>query len=277
MNNKFLITGATGFVGRQVLSKLLEKKKDVRIIVRKDKENFLGDINSRAEIVTTDDLFEESVDWWNEQCKDIDTIIHLAWYSEPGKYLLSSKNIECLNGSLNLAKGAINSGVRRFVGIGTCFEYDLNVGRLSIDTQLKPSSPYAAAKAGLYTFLSQLLTTKSIEFTWCRLFYIYGEGEDDRRLVPYIRKQLSKGLVAELSSGKQVRDFLNVSVVGKMITDVALSQKQGPINICSGTPITVRQLAEQIADEYGQRDLLRFGARPENLTDPIVVLGVPNL
>lgn len=277
MNNKFLITGATGFVGRQVLSKLLEKKKDVRIIVRKDKENFLGDINSRAEIVTTDDLFEESVDWWNEQCKDIDTIIHLAWYSEPGKYLLSSKNIECLNGSLNLAKGAINSGVRRFVGIGTCFEYDLDVGRLSIDTQLKPSSPYAAAKAGLYTFLSQLLKTKSMEFTWCRLFYIYGEGEDDRRLVPYIHKQLSKGLVAELSSGKQVRDFLNVSVVGQMIADVALSQKQGPINICSGTPITVRQLAEQIADEYGQRDLLRFGARPDNLTDPIVVLGVPNL
>ena len=277
MNNKFLITGATGFVGRQVLSKLLEKKKDVRIIVRKDKENFLGDINSRAEIVTTDDLFEESVDWWNEQCKNIDTIIHLAWYSEPGKYLVSSKNIECLNGSLNLAKGAINSGVRRFVGIGTCFEYDLNAGRLSIDTPLKPSSPYAAAKAGLYTFLSQLFSTKSIEFTWCRLFYIYGEGEDDRRLVPYIRKQLSKGFVAELSSGKQVRDFLNVLVVGQMITDVALSQKQGPINICSGTPITVRQLAEQIADEYGKRDLLKFGARPDNLTDPIVVLGVPNL
>ena len=277
MNNKFLITGATGFVGRQVLSKLLEKKKDVRIIVRKDKENFLGDINSRAEIVTTDDLFQESVDWWNEQCKNIDTIIHLAWYSEPGKYLLSSKNIECLNGSLNLAKGAINSGVRRFVGIGTCFEYDLNAGRLSIDTPLKPSSPYAAAKAGLYTFLSQLFSTKSIEFTWCRLFYIYGEGEDDRRLVPYIRKQLSKGFVAELSSGKQVRDFLNVLVVGQMITDVALSQKQGPINICSGTPITVRQLAEQIADEYGKRDLLKFGARPDNLTDPIVVLGVPNL
>tara|TARA_B100001093_G_scaffold507627_1_gene568450 strand:+ start:2853 stop:3389 length:537 start_codon:yes stop_codon:yes gene_type:complete len=178
---------------------------------------------------------------------------------------------------LNLAKGAINSGVRRFVGIGTCFEYDLDVGRLSIDTQLKPSSPYAAAKAGLYTFLSQLLKTKSMEFTWCRLFYIYGEGEDDRRLVPYIHKQLSKGLVAELSSGKQVRDFLNVSVVGQMIADVALSQKQGPINICSGTPITVRQLAEQIADEYGQRDLLKFGARPDNLTDPIVVLGVPNL
>lgn len=277
MNNKFLITGATGFIGRQVLSKLLEKKKEVRIIVRKDKKSFLDDINPRTEIVTTDDLFEESVDWWNEQCKNIDTIIHLAWYSEPGKYLLSPKNIECLKGSLNLAKGAINSGVRRFVGIGTCFEYDLDVGRLSIDTPLKPLSPYAAAKAGLYTFLSQLLTTKSIEFTWCRLFYIYGEGEDDRRLVPYIHKQLSRGLVAELTSGKQVRDFLNVSVVGQMITEVSLSKKQGPINICSGVPITVRQLAEQIADEYGHRDLLRFGARPDNLTDPIVVLGVPNL
>ena len=45
-----------------------------------------------------------------------------------------------------------------------------------------------------------------------------------------------------------------------MIADAALGTAQGPINICSGVPITVRELAERIADEYGRRDLLRFCA-----------------
>jgi nucleoside-diphosphate-sugar epimerase len=46
------------------------------------------------------------------------------------------------------------------------------------------------------------------------------------------------------------------------------------VNICSGEAVTVRQLAERIADEYGRRDLLRFGAKPENSFDPPRVVGV---
>ena len=62
-----------------------------------------------------------------------------------------------------------------------------------------------------------------------------------------------------------------------MIVEAARGPAQGPINICSGTPMTVRELAERVADEYGRRDLLRFGARPDNLTDPPVVVGVARL
>lgn len=276
MNKKILVTGSTGFVGRQVVSNLLNKNIEVRAIVRKGKENFLNHKNSKIELVTTEDIFKESTEWWLEQCKDIDTIIHIAWYTEPGKYLESSKNDECLKGSLNLAKGAKQAGIRRFVGIGTCFEYDLTVGNLSINTPLKPTTAYSLAKTELFKFLSQFLTSQSIEFCWCRLFYLYGEGEDERRLVPYLHKQLSNGRVAELTSGKQIRDYLDVSEVGKMIVDFALGRKQGPFNICSGIPITIRKLAEQIADKYGRRDLLKFGARPENIVDPAHVLGVPN-
>ena len=113
-----------------------------------------------------------------------------------------------------------------------------------------------------------------VEFAWCRLFYLYGEGEDERRLVPYLRAKLEAGKPAELSSGEQIRDYLDVGDAGRMIAEAALGPVQGPVNICSGIPVTIRQFAERIADEFGRRDLLRFGARPENLTDPPRVVGL---
>ena len=114
----------------------------------------------------------------------------VAWYAEPGQYLQSPKNSECLAGTLLLAEGASQAGVRRFVGVGTCFEYDLDLGLLGVDAPLKPTTPYAEAKAAAFTALSRLLPARDVEFVWCRLFYLYGEGEDERRLVPYLHARL---------------------------------------------------------------------------------------
>ena len=115
---------------------------------------------------------------------------------------------------------------------------------------------------------------KNIEFVWCRLFYLYGEDENDKRLVPYIRSKLENNQFAELTSGQQTRDYMDVSEAGAMISEMAFNNTLGCINICSGVPITVRELAEKIADEYGRRDLLQFGARPDNLVDPSYIVGI---
>ena len=142
MSKKILLTGATGFVGRQILNNLLDKNVILKVIIRGDKDIFLQDKkNLNIEVINTKDLFKEDAEWWTEQCRDVDTIIHTAWYVEPGKYLNSEKNLDCLMGSLQLIKGAINAEIKRFVGIGTCFEYDLNNGDLSINTPLKPIGP----------------------------------------------------------------------------------------------------------------------------------------
>ena len=212
--------------------------------------------------------------WWADACKGADTVIHCAWYAEPGQYLQSPKNSECLAGTLRLAEGASQAGVRRLVGVGTCFEYDLDAGLLSVETRLKPTTPYAEAKTAVFTTLSRLLPAKGVEFAWCRLFYLYGEGEDQRRLMPYLHARLRAGEPVELTSGTQIRDYLDVRDAGRMIVDAALGTEQGPLNICSGVPVTVREFAERIADQYGRRDLLRFGARPDNLVDPPRVVGV---
>jgi nucleoside-diphosphate-sugar epimerase len=276
MKKRVLVTGSTGFVGRQVLDYFVSQDVCLTVIVREGKQSLFANHSAVQNIITTADLFAETAEWWANALQGIDILVHVAWYAEPGLYLQSSKNLDCLQGTLSMAKGATQAGVRRIVGIGTCFEYDLSYGMLSSNTPLLPLSPYAAAKAGAYIVLSQVLPTHGIEFAWCRLFYLYGMGEDVRRLVPYLREKLSEGKPADLSSGNQIRDFIDVSEAGRLIGMVALGSKQGPVNICSGVPITVKQLAENIADEYGRRDLLNFRARADNLIDPPCVVGVRN-
>lgn len=268
------LTGATGFVGRQVVRALLERGCRVRLIVRDPTRLKDLQASSAVEVVQTDDLFAEEPERLRVLLADSETVIHAAWYAEPGKYLSSPLNLDCLAGTLNLARAFAAEGGQRFVGVGTCAEYDLTVDLLTSDAPLAPTSLYAACKASAFQVIGRYLESERVSFAWCRLFYLYGQGEDELRLVPYIRKQLEAGQEALLTSGGQIRDFVDVEDAGRMIADVALGHSEGAVNICSGTPVTVRELAERIADEYGRRDLLRFGARPDNLFDPPKVVGV---
>lgn len=268
-----VLTGATGFVGRQVLRHLLKAGCAVRVLVRDPArvEVVSGDV----EVVATPDLFVEPPMRLEALLDGADTLVHAAWYAEPGKYLGSSKNLDCLTGTIALARAFVAVGGRRFIGVGTCAEYDTSAGMLSIATPLAPSTLYAACKASAFLTLRGLFQATDTDFAWCRLFYLYGEGEDDRRLVPAIRRNLSAGQEMPLTRGDQVRDFLDVAEAGRMIAEVALGEQVGAVNICTGEGISVRRLAERIADEYGRRDLLRFGARPDNAFDPPQIVGVP--
>jgi nucleoside-diphosphate-sugar epimerase len=269
------LTGATGFVGRQILRALLLQGSDVRVLLRDPTKLIDEAKHHRVEVFQTGDLFVESAARLALLLAGTETLIHAAWYAAPGKYLTSARNLDCLKGTLELARAFADVGGKRFVGIGSCAEYDLSAGVVSPDTALSPNTLYAACKASTFQVLRQLTSDLGISFAWCRLFYLYGEGEDDRRLVPYLRKQLAAGEEVLLTRGDQIRDFLDVREAGRVIADLALSEQQGAVNVCSGTGVTVRQLAESIADEFGRRDLLRFGVRPENLFDPQCVIGVP--
>lgn len=270
-----VLTGATGFVGRQILRALLSRGLCVRVLVRDPTKLIDEGNNSGVEVVHIDDLFTEPTARLERSLAGADTLIHAAWYAEPGTYLTSVRNLDCMKGSLELARTFSDVGGKRIVGLGSCAEYDLSEGVVSLDTPLAPNTLYAACKASTFQVLRQLAFDRGVSFAWCRLFYLHGEGEDERRLVPYLRKQLAAGEEVLLTRGEQVRDFLDVREAGQIVADVAFSDQQGPVNVCSGRGVTVRQLAESIADEFGRRDLLRFGARPENLFDPHCVVGVP--
>lgn len=269
-----LLTGATGFLGRHLVENLLLQGNEVRAVVRGAAGDDLP-MSDNLRMVKVPDLFTCSEGEMDSLFSGIDVVINAAWYVEPGNYLYSEKNLICLEGSLRLAQSAVRNGVKKFLGIGTCFEYDVTCGYLTCRTPLKPSSLYAATKVAAYECTRELLSRSDTLFTWCRLFYLYGEGEDCRRLVPYIRSCLEQGVSAQLTHGNQIRDFMDVALAAKQVVDAAMGDHVGSINICSGVPTTVRQFAEKIADEYGLKHLLAFGTRPENITDPLVVVGDP--
>ncbi|UUO23126.1 NAD(P)-dependent oxidoreductase [Colwellia sp. M166] len=272
MTKTVLVTGANGFVGNQVVKSLVEKNCHVKAVVRNNKKTIFA--HTSVEIILTNDLFQESELRLLNILSGVDVVIHCAWYVEPGKYLYSEENFACVTGTIAMAKAAIKAGVTRFIGLGTCFEYDVSQKLLSVKTPLKPNSIYAEAKVETFHQLSKLFNETAVDFLWCRLFYLFGEGEDERRLAAYVHSQLHNNQEVELSDGKQIRDFIDVKEAAIMIVDFALSHISGAKNICSGKGITVRAFVEKIADEYGKKDLLKFGARLTQKDEPLFIVGV---
>jgi len=103
--SRIVLTGATGFVGRQIHRRLAEAGHDVVPVLRPGSARRLLE-GARAEhAILTADVFAETSDWWAERLEGVDAVIHAAWYVEPGKYLDSPLNLDCVTGTLALARG----------------------------------------------------------------------------------------------------------------------------------------------------------------------------
>jgi dTDP-6-deoxy-L-talose 4-dehydrogenase (NAD+) len=271
-----LVTGGTGFVGRQIVKALLSRGHRVRMTARPAHASTVQP-SDRVEIIPTDDLFAESEAWWLSRLEGVDAVIHAAWYVEPGLYLDSTENIRCLEGSLRLVDAVIRAGVRRVVGVGTCSEYSLPNDRITETSPLGPVTLYAAAKLALYLAARRRFEAVGVDFTWARLFYLYGEGENPARLFSILHRKLSAGEAMSLSAGDKIRDFLDVAIAGADLAGLVDTGQTGVVNICSGEPVTLRDAAQGIADLYGARHLLSFGEANVHPRDPQAVAGVCNV
>ena len=276
-NKKVLLTGGLGFLGYQVLHQLLKKNNHISLLVRKksknlNKLNFLKKKNN-LKIIYCDNFFLSKKKFLKRITKNIDLVIHCAWNVE-GNFMNSDKHLECLIGTLEFAKACIENRIQKFVGIGSCTEYDPKNGYLSVRTKLNPSTNYSATKIATYIALKRLFESSEIDFLWCRVFYLYGEGESENRLIPYVIKMINQNKNVELTSGKQVRDYIDVRKAGKKIVKYSYSNKKNAVNICSGKGVTIKKIVTSIANKLNKKHLLKFGVRKENPFDPPKVIGI---
>jgi len=265
---KVLVTGASGFIGSQVTRQLLMLGCEVAAVAMpKDPLTRLQDIEDRLTILRCDltdpDMTRATlVDWEPEIC------VHLAWYVEPGKYLDSHMNTAALVAGLRLIELVADAGCGHFVGAGTCFEYKWDAGWLHEDSPTEPRTLYAAAKLSLCLTGRQVATLLGMKFAWGRIFYLYGPGEDDRRVVPALLNALVSGNEFAATEGEQVRDYLHVEDVASGFCTLVMQRAEGIYNIGSGIPVTMRQLMQTAGEIAGHAELIRFGAQAYRDQDP---------
>ena len=267
---KALVTGATGFVGSHLARLLVAEGYDVHALIRKtsdtwrisDKLNSLHVIN--GDLVHLGDIEQQLREIRPEIC------FHLAWYAVPGKYLTSEENLEMLVASIHFASLMAKLGCKRFIGAGTCLEYDTSLGYLVESSPIAPGSLYAASKLALRYVLEQLSAPTTMTFAWPRLFYMYGPFESPLRLVPYIISSLFSKKPAEISGNKQVRDYLHIEDVATALLAVAKSSVDGPVNVGSGEPVTVKDIARKIGEIMRCEDLIRPQAPTDESQTPFI-------
>ena len=268
---KVLITGASGFVGSHVARLLVAEGCEVYALVRESSNRWrIRDILPSMYLRQSDLVAFENVNTYLQEIKP-ELCIHLAWYAVPGKYLNSQENLDSIQASLNLFSQLAELGCKRFVGIGTCFEYDLSLGYLSESSLTKPITLYAATKVALSTILQQFAQITEMEVAWIRLFYQYGPMEDERRLIPGIISSLLRDEVVKTTKGEQIRDFLHIEDVASAIWAVAKSNVSGVVNVGSGQPVTVGQILLELGNLLGKPDLVHLGALPYRPNDPMFI------
>jgi len=268
---KVLITGATGFIGSHVARLLVTESCEVYAVVRESSDLWrINDIVPLLHLVRCDLLAFDELDPHLERIQP-DLCIHVAWYAVPGQYLTTRENLSVLKASLHLASRLVDLGCKRFVGVGTCFEYDTSLGYLSEKTPNRPHTLYAASKLALQIVLEQLANVTGMEVAWLRLFYQYGPFEHGQRLVPSVICSLLSNQIAKVTKGEQIRDFLHVEDVAQAIWTIAQSDVSGPVNIGSGQPVSVRDVVTKIGDILNRPELIAFGALPSSASDPMFI------
>jgi nucleoside-diphosphate-sugar epimerase len=251
---RVLLTGATGFIGRQAIAPLLGKGYEIHAV---------------STIAPTADLIYENVVWHKTNLLDaaeIDDLcekvrashlLHFAWYVEHGKFWNAPENEIWTAASLSLLESFQKNGGERMVMAGTCAEYEWGKDAILSEskTPLKPTNFYGECKIEL----QKKLAASNASWAWGRVFFLYGEFEASRRLIASVINSLLRDEFADCSHGGQMRDFMYVKDVADAFVALLDSKVEGCVNIASGESVTIKEIVFMIAEQLCKSDKIRFG------------------
>lgn len=272
--SRVLLTGASGFVGRQALVALSDAGHQVHAVARRRGADAPGVVWHEADLLAGGPTAGcAAAGCATAGCAVVaevqpEILVHMAWYAEHGKFWSSPENVSWVAASLRLLRAFADAGGRRVVMAGTCAEYEWSKELYREDCPLRPSTLYGAAKHSLHTLAAAYCEQAGVELAWGRLFFLYGPFEAPARFVPSIVVPLLRGEPARMTAGTQRRDFLHTADAGGAFAALAAGELTGPVNVGSGTSMTLRELAMQIAERTRAVDLLEVGARPTPPGEP---------
>lgn len=262
---KVLVTGASGFIGREAVAALTSAGAEV-IACGRSLQGAPASPNTIP--VSIDLLNDDAVRTMIAQHRP-DRLLHLAWYVEPGKFWSSPANMDWMAASARLLRYFFDAGGQGAVLAGTCAEYAwTGSSLLGDDTHIAPATFYGTVKDSLRRTALGLGDIHNLPVSWGRIFWLYGPGEARGRLVSDVCVALAKGQRVEVGEGLQERDFLHVRDAGAIFAAALKNDIRGVFNIGSGQAVAVKTLVAKLGDISQRPDLIAWGARPTPANEP---------
>jgi UDP-glucose 4-epimerase len=262
---RLLVTGASGFVGAAVVRLAAARGLEVIAAVGPESRlDRLAPVACDVAVVRADVTDAVAVAAAVASARP-DACVHVAAAGavvrEDDVDLLLATNALA---PARLARALADSGCARLVTAGSSSEYGTVPGTMDEAAACDPDDPYGVTKLAGGLLARVVARRHGIESAHLRLFSVYGPGEDPRRLVPSVIRNLLAGRPVDLTPGEQVRDFVYVDDVAEALLDAALRPGVDGLtaNVGTGVQTTVRDLCLKVADLTGGHDLLRFAAVP---------------
>lgn len=253
-----VITGGSGFIGKNLIPKLLSLGHKVSVIdLRLDsieaypwfkKINFY---KLRIDSNDIDTVFKKI---------NAEVLIHLAWSDLPNyENIIHFKNN--LFQQIKFLTCAAENNIKKIIVSGTCLEYGLIEGCLDETMSTQPTTFYGFAKNEIRKTLDFLSAKYDFSYTWFRLFYIYGENQNPRSLYPSLMNAIkNKKSAFDMSSGQQIRDFIHVDdVTSYFCKAITCNKVFGVVNLSNGNPISVKEFVADIIKKHNSDITLHCG------------------
>lgn len=258
LDGPILIVGASGFIGAKIFFSIYRRREDVFGISPSIQSSWrLGSFfgKARANLMTADINNRVQLNQLIQRIRP-KTVFNLSAY---GAYERQSDALRIYSvnflGTLNLIESLKDIGVTAFVQAGSSSEYGLNCTAPSEDDELLPNSDYAVAKASVAHLIKYIGTLGGIPAVHLRLYSIYGPFEERDRLIPKLVTSAIEGDLPPFADRDTSRDFVYIDdCISAFLrgAEIGCKKYSGQIfNICTGSPITLGQLAQTAKETFG--------------------------
>lgn len=264
---KYVITGATSFIGIKMINFLLSMDNKIVAVYR---QTSLKKQSIPQEVLKIP-LDISQYNKLDNYITNADIFIHLAWngtgHEGRDNTTIQEKNIEH---SLEAIKSAHKMGCKLFVFAGSQAEYGHVDGILSEETPCNPQSQYGIAKLKFGEKASKLCKELGIKFIHLRICSIFGEGDHPWTLVMSTIKKMLNNENIELSTCEQFWNFLDVGDAVKQIyylCQYALNNvgfKSEIFIICSNDTRKLRSFVEEMRILTNSSSQLLYGKYQTN-------------
>ena len=258
-----LVLGGGGFVGANLVQRLLRARSDVIAVVRSLPAWRLAGLDS-SHLLEVDLTSVAEMRQMVEAVRPrtvLDCSAYGAYSFETDLEVIYRTNFNSLVALVELLdKGLLAA----FVHAGSSSEYGSNSAGPSEAAPLVPNSHYAVSKAAAALFISYAGKTLGLPIVNLRLYSVYGPLEDASRLVPNLVKHGIEGRYPPFVSPETSRDFVYVGDVCEafLVAAARLTPELygDSFNIGSGVRTKIRDLAETARGVFGIEKPAEFGS-----------------